>query len=333
MRRPRVSFYFCSWPGECDVNPRCASCIKVKRATKSGKTAQALPLKGLTGKQWRRGEKLSLFLRGECRMTARWSSRRICRDKEEHSSRGFWIFRCSALWKNVPPCLCRSFVNYSEPSPNVLPSRKEIVSHRAAIAFQSEPQWAVLPLSVAILTLMHDAHLWIDVTLTRSRTKIETHPRATRRQFSSFDLGQSFNIWNLIIVLARFEFQTAGKLWKLEWLESTRICHSNHFKTSVLEQSIFLSKTTRKTDCLINPTITHYLLSISHFSKECDIIWAHFREVWGLRKNAFGAIFAVISPLSLWVPAVEDWLKAFPSYHTGYCPYNGLTVAKVRALC
>ena len=71
-----------------DVNPRCASCIKVKMATESGKTTQALSclLKDLSGKQRRRGEKLSLFLRGERRVTARCSSRRICRDKEEHSS-------------------------------------------------------------------------------------------------------------------------------------------------------------------------------------------------------------------------------------------------------
>ena len=31
------------------------------------------------------------------------------------------------------------------------------------------------------------------------------------------------NIWNFIIILASFEFQTVGKLWKLEWPESTRI--------------------------------------------------------------------------------------------------------------
>ena len=97
---------FCLWPCDCDVNPRGASCIKVKMATESGKTTQALPLKGLAGKQWRHAEKLSLFLRGERRMTARCSSRRICRDKEEHSSRGFWIFRRSALW--IEPLRCLS---------------------------------------------------------------------------------------------------------------------------------------------------------------------------------------------------------------------------------
>ena len=72
--RPRVSFYFCSWPCECDVNPRCASCIKVKMATESGKPLKLFTLKDLTGKQRRRGEKLSLFLRGERRVTARCSS-------------------------------------------------------------------------------------------------------------------------------------------------------------------------------------------------------------------------------------------------------------------
>ena len=52
--RPRVSFYVCPWPCKCDHNPRlCASCVKVKMATKSGKTTQTLPLKGLTGKQCR----------------------------------------------------------------------------------------------------------------------------------------------------------------------------------------------------------------------------------------------------------------------------------------
>ena len=48
------------------------------------------------------------------------------------------VWRSRILEKNVPPCLCRSFVNYSEQSPCVLPSRREIVSHRAAIAFQSD---------------------------------------------------------------------------------------------------------------------------------------------------------------------------------------------------
>ena len=83
-----------------------ASWIKVKMVTESGKTTQALSLKGLTGKQWRQAEKLSLFLRGERRLTARCSSRRICRHKEDHSSRGFWNFRRSALW--IEPLRCLS---------------------------------------------------------------------------------------------------------------------------------------------------------------------------------------------------------------------------------
>ena len=79
--------------------------IKVKMATESGKTTQALPLKGVTGKQWRQAKKLSLFLMGKRRMRDRCSSRRICWDKEEHSSRGIWIFGRSALWIEPLRCL------------------------------------------------------------------------------------------------------------------------------------------------------------------------------------------------------------------------------------
>ena len=81
---------------------------KLKWRPKVVKPLKLFPLKDLTGKQWRRGEKLSLFLRGERRVTARCSSRRICRDEEEHvhSSRGFWIFRRSALW--IEPLRCLS---------------------------------------------------------------------------------------------------------------------------------------------------------------------------------------------------------------------------------
>ena len=35
------------------------------------------------------------------------TDRRICRDKEEHSSGGFWIFRRSALWIEPPRCLSK----------------------------------------------------------------------------------------------------------------------------------------------------------------------------------------------------------------------------------
>ena len=109
--RPRVSFYFCSWPCECDVNPRCASCIKVKMATESGKTTQQVS----SSSPWKiwlesNGGAVRNYLSswGE---NVGWRlavvpARRICRDEEEHSSRGFWIFRRSALW--IEPLRCLS---------------------------------------------------------------------------------------------------------------------------------------------------------------------------------------------------------------------------------
>ena len=66
---------------------RHASKLKWRPKFESGKTIQALPLKGLAGKQWRQAEKLSLFLRGECRVTALCSSRRNYRDTGTSFSR------------------------------------------------------------------------------------------------------------------------------------------------------------------------------------------------------------------------------------------------------
>ena len=88
------------------------SCIKIKMANESGKTTQALPLKGLTGKQRRQAEKLSLILRGEGRVTARCSSRRVGREKEKHFSRGVWVFRNSPLW--IVPLRCLSKLAIAE---------------------------------------------------------------------------------------------------------------------------------------------------------------------------------------------------------------------------
>ena len=111
--RPRVSFYmyFCSWPCECDVNPRCASCIKVKMATESGLTTQALLLERFDWPESNGGavrNYLSSWGENVGWRLAVVPARRICRDEEEHSSRGFWIFRRSALWIELEPLRCLS---------------------------------------------------------------------------------------------------------------------------------------------------------------------------------------------------------------------------------
>ena len=53
-----------------------------------------------------------------------------------------------------------------------------------------------------------------------------------------------------------------------------------------------------------------YFLPISHLPKES---WL-FAKIEDFEKMPFGAIFAIISPPSLRVPPVEDWLKVLVSY-------------------
>ena len=142
------------------------------------------------------------------------------------------------------------------------PSKREVVSQPAAIVssptFQGQSltrvEWFYhfrWPFSLRCMT--HRS--WIDVTFTFTKKEKLTLGRL-RRQFSSFELGQSINIWNLIIILASFEFQTAGKHWKLEWPECTQIIDSVYFcqtfdflfkflfrnrgKAITVEQNIFL---------------------------------------------------------------------------------------------
>ena len=80
--------------------------------------------------------------------------------------------------KTVPLCLCRSFGNYGELSPYFLSSRREIVSQPVANVRPFKCR-VVLPLSVTILTLMHDAHILDWHHIHRVTNKFETHPRAT----------------------------------------------------------------------------------------------------------------------------------------------------------
>ena len=92
QQSPEDEFLFLSRPCGYDVNP-----IYMRHASKlkwQPKVVKSLELfLWLESNGWQ-----TLVLRAELWVTTRCSSRRNFIDREEHSSPGFWIFRCSALW-------------------------------------------------------------------------------------------------------------------------------------------------------------------------------------------------------------------------------------------
>ena len=86
-------------------------------------------------------------------------------------------------------------------------------------------------------------------------------------------------------------------------------------KHSFLERSSFAQKRPVKPFFLNNPTIIHYFLPISHFPKQCEIIWGYFSPSLRTLQNApFWGSFRDHLTFLTSNPCCQGLAKVFPSY-------------------